>query len=564
MNKHLQSCVDAIQKEIEENYDGTSLSDQAVKNVLKNFDIDTVSKVLAHKIICIQFDGRISSQNKQWAKSILDNTVNLDRTLDYTISSNAGLVNSFTNHFKSIELEQNIYQDEIHHADAFFYSKNNAYAIFQVKNGNDYKNVRFMSTNELNTLNIDIDANNYNLLYTDKLSTNFEENALAKIYDKFNLDLPKEFKGHSLSSSDIIGLKINDDISYHYVDSIGFKEIEKNNFVFKTTFEKQVDNDYEEHIIREVQEEIDKITTKYEVCKREQEFKGWNIKLYSGMCNGLGDSEEIIASFDTFDEAKKELEKYTSTSVELSSAWNYTQVTEYNITENQYDTENEWCGCGDVHELSKFKVDEYPFIDERSDDIQIDGHIGTWYVIDVETINRKEYFLLESEDYGDEAACLIVDREKNLVLDDVWNGFEDLHYKLEEHIAESEHEIFDKDYFYVNEKNQTVIWLYHNQDSEYSQFVKNVIEFEHFNELVTLTDAPEEFFNVYYSDRAEQYIGDLGTDLYDELKETYESGTQDFEDISEATISSLKTHTLNVNLYNQELQEDEDDELTHK
>jgi len=35
-------------------------------------------------------------------------------------------------------------------------------------------------------------------------------------------------------------------------------------------------------------------------------------------------------------------------------------------------------------------------------------------------------FLLESRKFGDEVACLIVDKKKQLVMEDVWNGFDDL------------------------------------------------------------------------------------------------------------------------------------------
>lgn len=57
----------------------------------------------------------------------------------------------------------------------------------------------------------------------------------------------------------------------------------------------------------------------------------------------------------------------------------------------------------------------------KRDGIRVAGHIGTWYVID----EQDGLFLLEHEKYGDEAACVIVDGEGNLVLEDVWNGFED-------------------------------------------------------------------------------------------------------------------------------------------
>lgn len=61
----------------------------------------------------------------------------------------------------------------------------------------------------------------------------------------------------------------------------------------------------------------------------------------------------------------------------------------------------------------------------KQDNIRVEGHIGTWYVIDKAIINGKHLYLLESEEYGDEAACLIVDNKCQLVMEDVWNGFED-------------------------------------------------------------------------------------------------------------------------------------------
>lgn len=64
---------------------------------------------------------------------------------------------------------------------------------------------------------------------------------------------------------------------------------------------------------------------------------------------------------------------------------------------------------------------------QKQDGIVVEGHIGTWYVIDsIQAEDGKYYFLLEHEEYGDEAACVIVDEDCNLIMEDVWNGFEDL------------------------------------------------------------------------------------------------------------------------------------------
>lgn len=77
-------------------------------------------------------------------------------------------------------------------------------------------------------------------------------------------------------------------------------------------------------------------------------------------------------------------------------------------------------------------------LNRSSGGIEIAGHEGTWYIIDEgdfqitpdvdgkpETLTAH-LFLLESELYGEDAAGLIVNDEKQIVMEDVWNGFDDL------------------------------------------------------------------------------------------------------------------------------------------
>ena len=62
-----------------------------------------------------------------------------------------------------------------------------------------------------------------------------------------------------------------------------------------------------------------------------------------------------------------------------------------------------------------------------SDSLIIDGYEGTWYVVDTETVDSKELFLLESENYGDETFGIIIDKNRNVLVDEAWNGFFDYH-----------------------------------------------------------------------------------------------------------------------------------------
>lgn len=48
---------------------------------------------------------------------------------------------------------------------------------------------------------------------------------LEDIYTRFNIDHPEDFKGHSLSVSDVVVLHEKGSDTAYYVDSIGFKEV---------------------------------------------------------------------------------------------------------------------------------------------------------------------------------------------------------------------------------------------------------------------------------------------------------------------------------------------------
>lgn len=68
----------------------------------------------------------------------------------------------------------------------------------------------------------------------------------------------------------------------------------------------------------------------------------------------------------------------------------------------------------------------------QRDGIRIEGHVGRWYVIDETERDGQRLYLLEHETYGDDAAGLIVDENLKVVLDDVWNGFADLDYIMDD------------------------------------------------------------------------------------------------------------------------------------
>ena len=72
------------------------------------------------------------------------------------------------------------------------------------------------------------DADNYKAVYTQPLYDGGSKGeVLEQAYAQFNNQRPVDFTGHSLSVSDIVAIKRGPDVSYHYCDTFGFKELEQ-------------------------------------------------------------------------------------------------------------------------------------------------------------------------------------------------------------------------------------------------------------------------------------------------------------------------------------------------
>lgn len=109
----------------------------------------------------------------------------------------------------------------------FLENTKDSFAIYQVKDGAEFRDYRFASMRELEATGKEIDNDNYNLVYIGELqNVSSVNNALNNLYRDFNCDRPSDFKGHSMSVSDIVAIKLNGVVSSHYVDSFGFKEVE--------------------------------------------------------------------------------------------------------------------------------------------------------------------------------------------------------------------------------------------------------------------------------------------------------------------------------------------------
>ena len=115
---------------------------------------------------------------------------------------------------------------------AFLESPGDTYAIYQLKRDDATAALRFMNSEYLQKKGIEPQYENYELVYAGALTKDESQiEKLEDLYRIFNIEHPQDFTGHSLSVSDIVALKQAGVVSYHYVDSIGYKELPN----FRTT-----------------------------------------------------------------------------------------------------------------------------------------------------------------------------------------------------------------------------------------------------------------------------------------------------------------------------------------
>lgn len=141
------------------------------------------------------------------------------------------------------------------------------YGILQLKDTEETHGLRFTSYEDIERYNRSFDVENYEIIYTDEIHANKEENIntlLEELYVEYNSINNTERKengrgiyyGTSLSVSDIIAIQNTDssEINIYYVDDIGFKELDSplserllHNFLDELTLQQEYRNGIESY-----------------------------------------------------------------------------------------------------------------------------------------------------------------------------------------------------------------------------------------------------------------------------------------------------------------------------
>ena len=155
------------------------------------------------------------------------------------------------------------------------------FGIYQIKDDSPGENYAFMNMSFIESHGMQIKKEDYKLVYVGELLGN---TSLDDIFERFNIDRPEDFRGHSLSVSDIVVLNDGEKVTAHFVDSISFEQLDS--FL-----------NLEEQVLDELAYEVGE---RYFAIQRTEE--GYDYSFYDEEDGGVYENDEI-----SIEEAAEEL-----------------------------------------------------------------------------------------------------------------------------------------------------------------------------------------------------------------------------------------------------------------
>ena len=293
------------------------------------------------------------------------------------------------------------------------------FGIYQITARDPEHDYRFMNLDFVKRHGMEVNRADYELVYTEPLT---EKDTLEAIYERFNIQRPADFTGHSLSVSVVVVLNDGKSIKACYVDSIGFAELPD---FFK---ERKIDSQKETILDEQLQEiEIFDKPGLFSNSRLRDEDVPEGLYRYDLRGSDYDPGQPILVEKTVIVNhaasvlMAEELDLGADGRLELGEeGLNFTGGL---LTVREFMKEQEEKNNGLLH--------------GDSDNITVEGHVGTWYAIDETEVGGEKFFLLEHEEYGDEAACVAVNEHGKLVAEDLWNGFdEDFQDAVKEYFAE--------------------------------------------------------------------------------------------------------------------------------
>lgn len=343
------------------------------------------------------------------------------------------------------------------------------YGIYQLKKTEE-RTYQFMGMREANSFGFEIHGEDYELIYSDRLGM---EDTLNSLYEKFNINHPQDFTGHSLSVSDVVVMRKNGESKAYYVDSFGFTELPEFIHERLRLQEVSVEEKGEQKGYLPVYQQTLQYAMEHGAADDYLDSRKLNIDCkkaieetirehFDGMRLSLEDSGGVLEQFG----AERVSYVLANTLRHLSEDGRFSRDNRVwadgiEVTENIHrgmDMNLDYLVNshpavldgyihlvrGEIRMLDVEKKKGIPHVTEQTSELMVEGHMGTWHTIGQREYHGERFFLMRHDEYGSEAADIIVSENGTLVAEDLRNGFDaEASFAISEYLEENGASVYD-------------------------------------------------------------------------------------------------------------------------
>lgn len=323
------------------------------------------------------------------------------------------------------------------------------YGIYQLRESGE-RTYQFMGMREASSFGFEIHGEDYELIYSDRLGM---EDTLNSLYEKFNINHPQDFTGHSLSVSDVVVMRKNGESKAYYVDSFGFTELPEFIHERLRLQEVSVEEKGEQKGYLPVYQQTLQYAMEHGAADDYLDSRKLNIDCkkaiedtikehFDGMRLSLEDSGGVLEQFGT----ERVSYVLANTLRHLSEDGRFSRDNRVwadgiEVTENIHrgmDMNLDYLVNshpavldgyihlvrGEIRMLDVEKKMGIPHVTEQTSGLMVERHMGTWHTIGQREYHGERFFLMRHDEYGSEAADIIVSENGTLVAEDLRNGFD--------------------------------------------------------------------------------------------------------------------------------------------
>lgn len=343
------------------------------------------------------------------------------------------------------------------------------YGIYQLKKSEE-RTYQFMGMREASRFGFEIHGEDYELIYSDRLGM---EDTLNSLYEKFNINHPQDFTGHSLSVSDVVVMRKNGESKAYYVDSFGFTELPEFIHERLRLQEVSVEEKGEQKEYLPVYQQTLQYAMEHGAVDDYLDSRKLNIDCkkaieetirehFDGMRLSLEDSGGVLEQFG----AERVSYVLANTLRHLSEDGRFSRDNRVwadgiEVTENIHrgmDMNLDYLVNshpavldgyihlvrGEIRMLDVEKKMGIPHVTEQTSGLMVEGHMGTWHTIGQQEYHGERFFLMRHDEYGSEVADIIVSENGTLVAEDLRNGFDvEAGFAISEYLEENGASVYD-------------------------------------------------------------------------------------------------------------------------